>query len=88
MSYCPAMFTVQFKNHSENRSKQDDGPVFQGRNGLGLQTGLLVGTGGLGHLRLTPVSTKGAANGYLSVPVEEIDTLVAALQKVKAALTA
>lgn len=83
MAYVPAK-DIRFKNHSGKRSLHDGGPVYQGRNGLGIQTGIQVRGDGWGYLQLTPLSSKGPANGYLTVPPEEVDALIAALQEAKA----
>lgn len=56
----------------ERRAWQDDGPFFQGRNGLGFCAGVeVLPLRAEGMVRLTPFSTKGIANAWFDVPAAE-----------------
>ncbi|MDK9702485.1 MAG: hypothetical protein OEL20_05045 [Sulfuritalea sp.] len=59
------------------RTRLDDGPGFQGRNGIGIQTGVEVYRDvQRGVVRLTPISSKGElANCYLEIPEAQFGQL-------------
>ncbi|GIK44833.1 MAG: hypothetical protein BroJett012_07360 [Betaproteobacteria bacterium] len=63
--------TIKYQNQ-KGRNSQDTGSFFKGRNGYGIQTGIEVyATSDI--MRLTPISTKGAANCHIEIPLSEVE---------------
>lgn len=63
--------TIKYQNQ-EGRNSQDAGAFFKGRNGYGIQTGVEV-YATTDIMRLTPISTKGAASCHIEIPLNEVE---------------
>jgi hypothetical protein len=67
--------TLMYRNQ-DNRAKGDKGTYFQGRNGMGLQKGVDICLTSPEIISLTPLSSRGPANCYIEIPLEEINAFV------------
>lgn len=82
------MLKILIYKNQQNRNRQDGGTFFQGRNGLGIQTGVeIMASGPSSNLKdrvvLTPISTRGAANCYIEIPLSDIDGFIEFLLEIK-----